>query len=385
MRFLHLSDLHLGKRLRDLSLLDEQRAFLQWTLELIAERDIDFVIVAGDIYDRTVPPADAIRVLDDYLSALNARDIPAYLIPGNHDAGDRLAFGSRLFQSENIYIASGEPPLERHLLDGDVPVAIDLLPFLRAVDLRRFEPEATRLSTESALRHALASLPPPDPKYKRILVTHQFVTGERMAPELGDSERAYVGPADQVSAELFDAYDYVAMGHIHRPQQMGRPTVRYGGAPLAFKFSERNTARTVPVVTLTRDDITVDLVPIPQERKLVSWQGLYRELRELLLEDGAAARELKDNYCQIILDDPEPPQRVFASLRRDLPYLVHLGFSAAPTGLDTELEESPETQSLGELFASFYERMNEAPMSETETRIVDRVIRGLEEVDREAD
>lgn len=385
MRFLHLSDLHLGKRLRDLSLLEEQKAFLDWTLELIKAHEVDFVVVAGDIYDRSVPSADAIRLLDDYLSELNALNIPAYLIPGNHDAGDRLAFGSRLFQSEHIYIASGDPPLERFTLDGDVPVAIDLLPFLRAVDLRRFEPEATRLSTEAALRYALDSLPAPDPKYKRILVTHQFVTGEGMEPELGDSERAYVGPADQVSADLFGDYDYVAMGHIHRPQAMGTKTVRYGGAPMAFKFSERDTMRTVPLVTLTQDSVDVDLIPIPAERRLVSWQGLYRELRELLLTEGPEAETLRENYCQIILDDPEPPERVFASLRRDLPYLVHLGFAATPTSLDTELMESPESQSLGELFASFYQTMTESPMSDIETTIVDEAIRAVEEVDHEAD
>ncbi|MDO5733655.1 MAG: exonuclease subunit SbcD [Eubacteriales bacterium] len=357
MRILHLADLHLGKKLNDLSLIQEQEYFLNWVLELLEEREIDSLILAGDIYDRSVPPGEAIRLLDHFLTQLVELDKAVFIIPGNHDSAERLAFAAEVLKAKKIFIAGRSPEfLERYILEvKGLKVCFDLLPFLRAVDLLRLDPEAKLLSSEAAVQASLEKNPPP-PELPAVLLAHQFVIGSALAPELGKSERAYVGPADQISAELFAAYDYVALGHIHRPQAVGRETCRYAGAPMPFRFGEEMIVRSCPIIEFSAGskEPKIELVEIPQSRKMISKTASFKEIKELLLSGSPEAIELQEAYCEIVLTDRTVPDRAFASLKESLPYLINLRFVGLGTKTGSIPTESPDKLSLLDLFSSFY-------------------------------
>ena len=229
MRFLHLSDLHLGKRVCEFSMLDDQRYILEQILSLLDKTPVDGVLLAGDLYDKPVPPAEAVRLLDWFLTQLAERQLPVFAISGNHDSADRIAFGSALLQSSRVYVSpvfSGAPvPIP--LTDEYGTLDVYLLPFLKPAMVRHVWPDEPVESYNDALACVLRHCPP-DPAHRSVLVAHQFVAGAACC----ESEEVSVGGVDSVDASLFDAFDYVALGHLHSPQRVGRDTVRYCGTPL---------------------------------------------------------------------------------------------------------------------------------------------------------
>ena len=234
MRFLHLSDLHLGKRVCEFSMLDDQRYILEQILSLLDSRPVDAVLLAGDLYDKPVPPAEAIRLLDWFLTELSRRELPVFAISGNHDSADRVAFGSALLAESRVYVSpvfSG-PPEPITLTDAHGPVDLYLLPFLKPAMVRHVWPDAPIESYNDALACVLDHCSP-DPARRSVLVAHQFVAGAASC----ESEEPSVGGIDWVDAALFDKFDYVALGHLHSPQKVGRDTLRYCGTPLKYSFS----------------------------------------------------------------------------------------------------------------------------------------------------
>ena len=250
MKFIHLSDLHIGKRVNGFSMLEDQKYILDQILMIAEEERPDGVLIAGDVYDKPVPPAEAVQVFDAFLTGLADRNLPVFVISGNHDSPERLAFGGQLMKDRRVYMA---PVYDGHLEpvqleDRYGSLRVYMLPFIKPAVVRRCCPEEGIETFEDAVRWALEHMA----EHKKgedgrnILIAHQFVTGASCC----DSEELSIGGLDQVSAELFDSFDYVAMGHIHGPQKVGRDTLRYSGTPLKYSFSEVNHRKSVTVVEL---------------------------------------------------------------------------------------------------------------------------------------
>ena len=235
MKFLHLSDLHLGKRVHGFSMLEDQAYILQQILGCIVSEQPDGVLICGDIYDKAVPSAEAVALCDDFFYHLAQLKVPVFAISGNHDSPERLAFGSRLMDGSGVHFSpvydGGVQPFV--LTDKWGEVGIYMLPFVKPAHVRRYFPEAEIDSYTDALSAAVVAMQV-DTSRRNVLLTHQFVTGAATS----DSEELSVGGTDNVDGSVFDPFDYVALGHIHRPQNMGSPRLRYCGSPLKYSFSE---------------------------------------------------------------------------------------------------------------------------------------------------
>ena len=278
MRFLHLSDLHLGKRVCEFSMLEDQKYILEQILALLDAHPVDGVLLAGDLYDKPVPPAEAVRLLDWFLTQLAARGLPVFAISGNHDSADRVAFGAALLETSRVYVSpvfSGAPqPI--CLADEHGPVDVYLLPFLKPASVRHVWPDEPIESYNDALACVLRHCTP-DPGHRSLLVAHQFVAGAAAC----ESEEPSVGGLDCVDAALFDAFDYVALGHLHSPQKVGRDTLRYCGTPLKYSFSEAHQHKSITFVDLgEKGCVDISTAPLTPLHDLREVRGSYLELTD---------------------------------------------------------------------------------------------------------
>ena len=359
MKLIHLSDLHLGKRVNEFSMLEDQRYILKQILTIIDQEAPDGVLIAGDVYDRPVPSAEAVTLLDDFLVELARRGAPVFLISGNHDSPERLSFAGRLVEERHIYLSP--------VYDGTVhPVTLTdqwgevdvfLLPFVKPVHLRRCFPEETIESYTDAVRCAVAHMDL-NPARRNVLVTHQFVTGAQRC----ESEELSVGGSDNVDALVFAPFDYVALGHIHGPQNVDGERVRYCGTPLKYSFSEARHQKSVTVAELgPKGNLTVRTVPLTPRRDMLELRGTYLEV---------SAREFYQNldreaYIRVTLTDEEDVPDAMGKLRILYPNLMRLDYDNRRTRSGVEMLEAMEVeqQSPLELFASLYEQQNGGPMS----------------------
>ena len=365
MKLIHLSDLHLGKRVNEYSMQEDQAYILDQILQIIDAQQPDGVLIAGDVYDKTVPPAEAVTLLDDFLFQLSRRDLQTFLISGNHDSPERMAFGGRLMARSGIHFAPVyDGKAASFTLEDDWgPVTIHLLPFLKPSHVRRFFPGREILSYNDAMAAALGAMEV-DPARRNVLVTHQFVTGAVRC----DSEEVSVGGTDQVDAALFDPFDYVALGHLHGPQQVGRPTIRYCGTPLKYSFSEAGQQKSVTVVQLReKSSAEIQTVPLTPLRDLVELRGSYQELT---LRDFYQGTAYPDSYLHITLTDEEDIPDAVGKLRILYPYLMKLDYcnhrtqaGALPEGGGDLPRKSPL-----DLLETFYAGQNGRPMSEDQRR-----------------
>ena len=376
MKLFHLSDLHLGKRVNEFSMLEDQRYILDRILELTRTQQPDAILLAGDIYDKPVPPAEAVELFDRFLVALSALGVPVLVISGNHDSAERLAFGGRLMSQSGVHFApvySGSiTPIT--LQDSHGPVRFWLMPFVKPAQVRRFFPEAEIGSYTDALRTALEALPL-DPACRNVLVTHQFVTGASRS----ESEEISVGGTDNVDAAVFDAFDYVALGHIHGPQQVGRPTLRYCGTPLKYSFSEVGHRKSVTVVQLEeKGKVTLSTLPLVPLRDMSELRGRYEELTLKAYYDGQPWRE---HYLRITLTDEEDIPEAISRLRVIYPWLMRLDYDNCRTRMQNTVEGAAnvEQKSELELFAELYEKQNNQPMSQQQLDFAAGLIEELRE------
>ena len=309
LRFAHLSDLHLGKRVCEFSMLDDQRYILEQILSLLDQTPVDGVLLAGDLYDKPVPPAEAVRLLDWFLTELSQRKLPVFAISGNHDSADRVAFGSALLADSRVYVSpvfSGAPqPI--CLADEHGPVDVYLLPFLKPASVRHVWPDEPIESYNDALACVLRHCPV-DPARRSVLVAHQFVAGAAAC----ESEEPSVGGLDCVDAALFDAFDYVALGHLHSPQKVGRDTLRYCGTPLKYSFSEAHQHKSATFVELgPKGEVTLSTAPLTPKHDLRELRGSYMELTDRRTYEGTAV----DDYLHITLTDEQDVPDALARLR----------------------------------------------------------------------
>ena len=360
MKFVHISDLHLGKRIYDFSMLDDQKHILGEILKVIDSEAPDAVLIAGDVYDKSIPSIEAVELLDDFLYELSGRDLQVFLISGNHDSPERLAFASRLISPTGIHLSpvySGAvEPVE--LTDGSGPVDIYLLPFVKPAHVRRFFPDAKIESYNDALRTAVEALHI-DRGRRNVLVTHQFITGAARS----DSEEISVGGTDNVDASVFDGFDYVALGHIHGPQNIGSERIRYCGTPLKYSFSEVSHEKSVTVVDMGKDgDLAVRTVPLRPLHDMREIEGTYEELTYRPAYEGTNT----DDYLHITLTDEEDVPDAIGKLRLIYPNLMCLDYNNSRTraaGMLSDIADV-ERRSPLDLFGEFYEQQNGRPMSD---------------------
>ena len=359
MKFIHLSDLHLGKRVNEFSMLEDQRCILAEILRIIDEERPDGVLIAGDVYDKSVPSAEAVALLDDFLVRLAKRDLQIFLISGNHDSAERMAFGGRLMEGSGVHLAPVydgrvEPIV---LTDGHGPVKVYLLPIIKPAHVRRCFPEREISTYTEALSAAIEAMGV-DQAERNVLVTHQFVTGAARC----DSEEVTVGGTDNVDVSVFAPFDYVALGHLHGPQTVGRATVRYCGTPLKYSFSEAGQQKSVTVVELgPKGTVTVGTVPLTPLRDLAELRGTYEELTFRGFYEGTSYQQ---DYVHITLTDEEDIPDAARKLQIIYPNLMKLDYDNKRTraGLRLDGAEDAEHKSPLELLEEFYEKQNGQPM-----------------------
>ena len=371
MKFIHLSDLHIGKRVNEFSMIEDQEYILKQILKIIDDEAPDGVIIAGDVYDKSVPSAEAVELFDDFIVRLSKRDLPVFIISGNHDSPERLAFGNRLMAASNIYFSSVyNGKTERFVLTDEYgTTAIYMLPFVKPSHVRRFYPDDKIESYTDAIAVAVREMHI-NQDDRNIIITHQFVTGA----ERSDSEDISVGGTDNVDASAFDSFDYVALGHIHRPQNVGSDTIRYCGSPLKYSFSEAPYEKSVTVVELKeKGNTSVRTVPLKPMRDMVELKGTYEELTLKSFYEGTSYRE---DYVHITLTDEEDIPDVVQKLRVIYRNLMKLDYDNKRTRNQTDINgaEDVEVKSPLELFAEFYEQQNGAEMSDEQAKYMEALI-----------
>ncbi len=373
MKLLHLSDLHLGKRVNEFSMLEDQEYILEEILRVLDGEQPDAVLIAGDVYDKPVPPAEAVQLFDKFLTKLAAKNTQTFLISGNHDSSERLAFGARLMEGSGIHISpvyGGEvKPVE--LADEFGPVRVYLLPFVKPASVKRFFPEREIGSYTEAVAAAVDAMDL-DPAVRNVLVTHQFVTGASRS----ESEEISVGGSDNVDVSVFDGFDYVALGHIHGPQNIGSERVRYCGTPLKYSFSEVKHAKSVTIAELgKKGELTVRTVPLIPKRDLAEIRGTYMELTAKAFYEG----KNREDYYHITLTDEEDIRDAVGRLRVIYPNLMKLDYDNLRTRLGGRVEAARQVEKKTplELFAEFYRKQNNQDMSSEQASLVEGLIESI--------
>ncbi len=359
MKFIHLSDLHLGKRVNEFSMLEDQEYILRRILRIADDEKPDGVILAGDVYDKSVPPAEAVRLFDDFLVGLARRRLRVFVISGNHDSPERIAFGGRLMDASGIHLSPVYDGTVRPVVlrDGYGEVNVYMLPFVKPALVRALFPDEEIGSYTDAVRAAVAHMPI-DPSARSVLVTHQFVTGA----ERSESEDVAVGGADNVDASVFDPFDDVALGHSHGPQNIGSPRLRYCGTPLKYSFSEKDHEKSVTVAELgEKGRLEVRTVPLVPRHDLREIRGTYAELALKANYEHTA----KDDYLHAVLTDEQDVPDAMARLRAIYPNLMRLDYDNTRTRTASVITgaDDAEHKSEMDLFAEFYEKQNGQPMS----------------------
>jgi exonuclease SbcD len=348
----------------EVPLLSDQAHILSQILTLTAVERPDGVLIAGDIYDKPVPSAEAVGLLDDFLVRLSRQGVPAYLISGNHDSAERLSFGGRLMAAGGVHVApvySGQvEPIV--LADQYGPVHLYLLPFLKPAHVRRFFPEASIESYTDAVA-AVVSAMEIDPAVRNVLVAHQFVTGSVRCA----SEEVSVGGTDNVDVSVFDGFDYVALGHLHSPQRAGRDTVRYCGAPLAYSFPEAEQEKSVTVVELKeKGTVSLRTLPLTPLRRLGELRGTYEELTCRQFYEGT---DYQSRYLRVVLTDEEDVVDAAVKLRMVYPGLMQVAYDNHRTQAAGVPELESERRSPLELLEEFYEGQNGQPMGDAQRQL----------------
>ena len=375
MKLIHLADLHLGKQVNGFSMMEDQRYILEEIIRMIRQEEADAVMIAGDVYDKPVPPAEAVSLFDEFLETLAKMGKEVFVISGNHDSAERLAFGSGLMNRSGIHISpvySGEiQPVTVSEEYGEVNFW--LLPFLKPVHVRRFiedEKEKETVKTyDQALQYVLSHLPV-DPQIRNILLTHQFITGAKTS----DSEDFSVGGIDHVEAEHFRPFDYTALGHIHRPQKAGSETIRYCGSPLKYSFSEADREKSVPVIELgKKGDISLRLEPLSPLHDMREIRGTYEQVTEKSFYEH---KDLQSCYVRVTLTDEEDVPDALGKLRLVYPLLMRLDYDNTRTRIQNEVsgEEAAEVKTPEDLLEDFYRLQNNHDMNERQKHIAKQCI-----------
>lgn len=362
MKIIHLSDLHLGKRVNEFSMIEDQKYILKKILNVIDEQNPDAVIIAGDVYDKPIPSAEAVSLLDDFLVSLADRKLKVLIISGNHDSAERLAFGGRLMSYSGIHVAP--------VYDGNVrPVTLTdeygnvnfyMLPFIKPVHVRLCFPDEEISSYTDAVAAAIKHMDI-DRRERNIIITHQLVTGSSRC----DSEDISIGGTDDVALSVFDMFDYAALGHLHGPQSVGRDTVRYCGTPLKYSFSESGHKKSVTMLDVSKKGhINISKIPLKPLRDMRELRGSYCEITLRKNYENTN----RDDYMHITLTDEDDIPDAIGKLRVIYPNIMKLDYDNTRTRTNTVISAADDTEAKSplELFAEFYEQQNKREMTDEE-------------------
>lgn len=377
MKLMHLADLHLGKRVNGFSMMEDQEYILNRILEIMEEEQPDGLLIAGDVYDKTIPPAEAVRLMDDFLTAVAAKHVPVFLISGNHDSAERVAFGHQLMQGSGIWISPVYDGTIRHhtLEDRWGEVNIYLIPFLRPSVVRSFFPDVEIEDYTDALRTIIEDLQV-DTSRRNVVLAHQFVTAAGALPETCDSEQLSVGGLDRVDGSVFSPFDYTALGHLHGPQRVGSETIRYAGSPLKYSFSELHQKKSVTVVELrAKGETEIRQIPLQPRREMTELRGTFEEI----LEEARKKGEPQTDYYHMILTDETDVVDALSRLREYYPNIMLLDYDNRRTRSQKEVEQLDrvEERTPGELFAALYEQQNGQEMDSDRKEYLDGLIREI--------
>ncbi|MDD3361895.1 MAG: exonuclease SbcCD subunit D [Hespellia sp.] len=376
MKLMHLSDLHIGKRVNDFSMMEDQQFILKEIQGITDDVKPDAVLIAGDIYDKSIPTAEAVQLFDEFLTGLAERNLPVFFVSGNHDSAERISFGSHILAASDIYIAP--------VFDGKVKCVtmedafgrlnIYMLPFIKPVNVRKYFPDAEIESYDDAVRVVMKHIGIEESE-RNILIAHQFITGA----ERSDSEELSVGGLDNIDADALEAFDYVALGHIHRPQKVGRETIRYCGTPLKYSFSEVNHRKSVTVVTIEeKGQIQIETVPLVPRHDMRKIKGSYEELTLKANYENTAT----DDYLHVTLTDEEDILDAIGKLRSIYPNIMKLEYDNVRTRNQQviEADEQVEVKSPADLVGEFYQLQNDQELSTDQFEYMNGLIERIWEV-----
>lgn len=370
MKLIHLSDLHIGKRVNEFSMLEDQDYILKKIINIIDAEKPTAVIIAGDVYDKSVPSAEAVQLFDDFLVTLSTKKIKIFVISGNHDSAERIAFGGRIMCESGVYMSPVyNKDIERVTLYDEVgDVNLYLLPFIKPAHVRAYFPDDDIASFNDAVKIAINQMNV-DTSQRNILVTHQFVTGATTC----DSEYLSVGGSDNIDVTIFDPFDYVALGHLHGPQKVSKETIRYCGTPLKYSFSECHHKKSVTVVEINKkDEVVVRTVPLKPKRDMREIKGTYMVVTSKSFYENTNT----EDYLHITLTDEEDIPDAIGKLRAIYPNIMKLDYDntrtqkgVTVTGVDDVDKKTPVA-----LFSEFYGLQNNQPLTDEQKIFVEELI-----------
>lgn len=374
MKLFHLSDLHLGKRVYAFSMLPDQRYVLEQVCALAEKYKPDGILLSGDLYDKPIPPVEAVQLLDEFLTRMQQMGIAVYAISGNHDSAGRVDFGSRILQQQNLHICGAFDGKLYHVSKEDAfgEIHFYLLPFLKPATVSAFREGGESLTYAEAVKWALETTDL-DTTKRNVLLAHQFVTWKGTAEE-SDSETKTLGGVDEMDASLFFDFDYVALGHLHSPQRIGRDTIRYGGSPLKYSFSELRQKKGVTLVEIQeKGNVTTEFLPLEPLHPLREMKGTLDDLLEAAEEAGGS-----EDYVRAILTDEGAVYDPVGRLRVYYPNLMTLEMAQRrESQQDLSLEMDQEQLSGPALFTGFFEKQNDREMDVAQKALVEKIWQDL--------
>lgn len=387
MKVLHVSDLHIGKRVNGISMLDDQRYILRQILDIAEKRQVSVLLIAGDVYDKASPSAEAVTVFDAFLTDAVAAGLRVLAIPGNHDSAERIAYAQGLLEKQGVCLPpvyAGE--VERVELEDDHgPVEFWLLPFLKPGDVRRFFPDEEIGDDYSAALRAVLGACAIDQGKRNVVLSHQLVTAYGTAPDRADDE-IKLGGMDNVDVSVYDAFDYVALGHVHRPQRVGRDTVRYSGSPLKYSFSEARYDKSAALIELGKkkpgDDVgecvSFELIPLVPLHDVREVRGTLADVLAM-----GTAHDASQDYLHITLSDEHPQLDAMAKIHEVFPNAMLLDYDNVTVLIDRpqtqQLMADPDSMDTLDLFSAFYESQVGNPLDDEQRDFAHKLIAKVED------
>lgn len=387
MKVLHVSDLHIGKRVNGMSMLDDQRYILRQILDIAEKRQVSVLLIAGDVYDKASPSAEAVTVFDAFLTDAVAAGLRVLAIPGNHDSAERIAYAQGLLEKQGVCLPpvyAGE--VERvELEDEHGPVEFWLLPFLKPGDVRRFFPDEEIGDDYSAALRAVLGACDIDQGKRNVVLSHQLVTAYGTAPDRADDE-IKLGGMDNVDVSVYDAFDYVALGHVHRPQRVGRDTVRYSGSPLKYSFSEARYDKSAALIELGEkkpgDDVgecvSFELIPLVPLHDVREVRGTLADVLAM-----GTAHDASQDYLHITLSDEHPQLDAMAKIHEVFPNAMMLDYDNVTVLIDRpqtqQLTADPDSMDTLDLFSAFYESQVGNPLDDEQRNFAHKLIAKVED------
>ena len=375
MKLMHLSDLHLGKLVLEQSMIDDQKYILNQIIDIVKKEKVDIVLIAGDVYDKSIPTIEAVNLFSNFLTKLYKLKVLVFVISGNHDSKDRLSFGNELFVDNGIYIEgifNGNLRCET-INDKYGKLNIYMLPFIKPVEIKRFYPDEIIDTYEDAIKCILkhSSI---NKSERNIVMVHQFVTSLGEDVIRSDSESISLGGIDNIDVTLFKDFDYVAMGHIHGPQKVGRETARYSGSPLKYSFSEVNQKKSVCIIEFnSKEDINISKIPLIPIKDMRVIKGPF----DKLISKEIVNLENKNDYLDVILTDDDYIINAIGKLRKFYPNILKLEYENKISSNEVldNIDIDKSNMSPIDLFSEFYKMQNGIELSVKKKKIIEEVIK----------